>query len=109
MVIAALAFLTTLVALPRWLRVAQREHYIPGRVIKIAAIWLRSRLGAKILLISLAAILGIFVLTTRTGTSIKELTTIFVLAVSAGAIAWPLGLSWRGRGKRLAWTPRMVR
>ena len=35
--------LLTLVSYLRWWRVAQREHYEPGRLVAMAAIWCRAR------------------------------------------------------------------
>jgi len=85
---------TTLAAL-RWLRVAQREHYLAGSVSRFALRWWRE--GPNLVL-GLAVVLGIL------------LAAKAPLAAVAGAAALatgPFGLSLRGRTSALAWTTRL--
>ncbi|MFI7586408.1 Mur ligase family protein [Spongisporangium articulatum] len=102
-----LIFLVTLLAAPRWLRVAQREHYEAGRVTAIAARWLRvvpvnQRFGAALL-----GVLALGVLLVAVG-GVAVGGALAVLAVLASAF-WPWGLAWRGKEKKLAFTPRARR
>lgn len=103
-VVAALA-----VAALRWFRVAQREHYVSGRVRVIAALWRsRSRRDAALdvvaLVLAVAAALGGL----ASGSAGTVLTLLAVPAAAIGAVV-PLGLSVRGRTSRLAWTGRLKR
>jgi len=90
----------------RWLRVAQREHYVPGRVTVIALLWLR-RSRADLVLLLLGAVLG----AGATVLAVVADPAFALLAVPAAAVAAlvPLGLSVRGRTSKLAWTPRLRR
>ncbi|HEU4807984.1 MAG TPA: Mur ligase family protein [Homoserinimonas sp.] len=82
----------------RWLRVAQREHYIPSWVSRIAALWLHRRPINMALLIAAVALwlVGIF------------LVILAPLAIVVAALL-PLGLGVRGTSAPLAWTPRAKR
>lgn len=84
----------------RWLRVAQREHYIAGRVSRITRLWL-SRSRVDLLGFALAAALVLAAL-------VPDLT---VLAIPAAVIVavLPRGLGVRGRTSALAWTARLRR
>jgi UDP-N-acetylmuramoyl-tripeptide--D-alanyl-D-alanine ligase len=75
----------------RWLRVAQREHYEPGRVNRFARLWWpRWAIGAGLVAAALTA-----------------LTPVFGLLLAA-LVAWgPPGLGMRGRTSALAWTRRL--
>jgi UDP-N-acetylmuramoyl-tripeptide--D-alanyl-D-alanine ligase len=87
-----------LVAALRWLRVGQREHYIPWSVTRFEGRWWRAwwldlALGAATAAAAVAAIWWPYA----------------ALAAAAGLVAWPLGLGLRGRTAKLAWTPRLRR
>lgn len=93
----------------RWLRVAQREHYMSGRVRVIAALWLsRSRVDA--VLAVLAGVLSLAAALAFVGRD-GWWTVMTALAAPAAVIAAtvPLGLSVRGRTSKLAWTGRLRR
>ncbi|GBD83838.1 UDP-N-acetylmuramoyl-tripeptide--D-alanyl-D-alanine ligase [bacterium BMS3Abin02] len=82
----------------RWVRVAQREHYLPGSVVRFAVRWWGSRIVnlAGFVLAVAGAIVSIWVRP--------------VGLVTAAIIAFgPLGLGVRGRTAPLAWTPRLRR
>ena len=79
----------------RWLRVAQREHYLPGSVSRFALRWWQ--LGANRLL-AVAGVLGV-VLSARSPLA----GVVGSLAVATG----PFGLSVLGRTAPLAWTRRL--
>jgi UDP-N-acetylmuramoyl-tripeptide--D-alanyl-D-alanine ligase len=84
---------------PRWLRVAQREHYLPGMVSWTDQLWLsRSRLSLLVWL----PVLGAFVL----GLAVSD--WFYVLAAALSQVT-PIGLPYRGRTSRLGWTPRVRR
>lgn len=82
----------------KWLRVAQREHYIAGWVTRIAVLWYSKRLAALLLLI------GALVLCILTVVS-----WIFAPIALVLASILPLGLRVRGTSSRLNWTPRARR
>jgi UDP-N-acetylmuramoyl-tripeptide--D-alanyl-D-alanine ligase len=105
---AAAAVLST----ARWLRVAQREHYIAPWVGVIEAIWLRTRPLALVqwIVASLLTILALVGsgLGIANGTSPWQ----FVVGLPVAFVIlafYPLGLSFRGRTSTLAWTPRLRR
>ena len=82
----------------RWLRVTQREHYLPGFVIRFAARWWGSRpVNAAAALVAVASA-GVAVVWPPMG-----LVTAAVVAVG------PVGLSLRGRTSPLRWTARLRR
>ncbi len=90
----------------RWLRVAQREHYVPGRVGVIAALWLsRSRLDVALALVATALAV---VATIAAVTGPEALALLALPAAAIGALV-PVGLSLRGRTSKLAWTGRLRR
>jgi UDP-N-acetylmuramoyl-tripeptide--D-alanyl-D-alanine ligase len=81
---------------PRWLRVAQREHYLPGSVTRFWIRWLRAgpvNLGLGLVL--LASVIA--------GAAWSPV--LFVTAVAV--VLWPLGLPIRGRTSKLALTRRL--
>ena len=99
MIIQLLCLLVTAAGSLRWLRVAQREHYLSGSVTWAEQLWLsRDRRSAVLWLPVLVLFaLGLFV------------GDIWFLAAAVLAQVPPLGLSHRGRTSRLAWTPRLRR
>ena len=99
MIAVLMCLLATVLGTPRWLRVAQREHYLPGSVTWTDQLWLtRSRLSALLVLVALAA----FVL------GVLSSDWWFVAAAVLGQLT-PVGLPYRGRTSALAWTPRVRR
>src|SRR5205807_9275761 len=86
----------SLAAAPRWLRIAQREHYLPRSVTRFAVRWWSA--GQVNLLLAVAAVtasLSAFSL------SIMALITAAIIVVA------PVGLTLRGRTSPLAWTRRL--
>ncbi|MCW2670714.1 MAG: hypothetical protein JWO27_2611 [Frankiales bacterium] len=99
MIQVLLCLAATVLGTPRWLRVAQREHYVPGTVTWTDQLWLsRSRVSAALLL----PVLGAFVL------GLFSSDWWFVAAAVLAQLT-PVGLPYRGRTSRLAWTPRARR
>ncbi len=83
-------------ALLRWLRVAQREHYLAGSATKFARRWWCST-NANVALISVAAFAAVTAF----------MWPVAGLVPAAVAVVAPLGLGLRGRTSRLAWTRRL--
>jgi UDP-N-acetylmuramoyl-tripeptide--D-alanyl-D-alanine ligase len=81
----------------RWLRVAQREHYLPGSVIRFARRWWS--VGPNRLL-GAAALLGLVAAAAKVAPA-------GLVAVAAVAVG-PFGLTLRGRTSPLAWTRRLT-
>ncbi len=80
----------------RWLRVAQREHYLPGSVLRFASRWWRITPANGALAVGALA------------AGIASLWWPLVgIAVAGAVVAGPLGLSWKGRTSPLAWTRRL--
>jgi len=89
------------ISFPRWLRVAQREHYAAGRVTTFAARWWRSSPGNLGLVVAVVA--GSVVAVLFDGL----LALGFAVIAFAGLGVAPLGLSLRGRTSPLRWTRRL--
>ena len=84
----------------RWLRVAQREHYIAGRARRIAALWFsRSRPDAA--LAGLAGILAV--------AACVRPTAWLAVPVAALVTVLPRGLGIKGSTSALSWTGRLRR
>lgn len=82
----------------RWLRVAQREHYLPGTTLVFARRWwASSALNEAVFLLGAGGALA----------SIVYPPAAFGAAAAAGL--GPVGLTLRGKTSRLAWTPRLKR
>jgi len=80
---------------PRALRLAQREHYLPGSVTRFWCRWVaRPPNVVWACGVLVAAIAGVFVWP-------------LLLVAAAGLLVGPLGLTWRGRTSPLAWTRRL--
>ena len=89
-------------AVARWARVVQREHYISGSCVRIAAIWVRAR-GANAFLLS--ALVGLFfTLLVVSGEGSRQWIEV---ALAICSILFPFWMSVRGRGKPLQWTRRL--
>lgn len=81
----------------RWLRLAQREHYIAGSVTRFAVRWWLARPRSA----ALGAVLAVSVGAAWAGW--------WEACAAAGvlSLAGPPGLSYRGRSSKLAWTRRL--
>ncbi len=85
------------VACLRWLRVAQREHYLAGSVSRFAwRWWLTSPANTALVLMG------------AVGTALAFVWPLSALAAALVALAGPLGLAVRGRTSRLKWTRRLT-
>lgn len=81
----------------RWLRVAQREHYLPWEVTRFAVRWWRNGVVNRFL--DLVGLLGVIL------TLFHPMWGLLVPLAQVG----PIGLSVRGVTSPLAWTPRLRR
>ena len=96
----ALGLLAVAAAGVRWLRVAQREHYLAGSVIALRRVWMAGRtLNLAELALVVVALVG----------WIARPDSLWPLAGVASVAVFPLRLEFRGRTSPLAWTARMKR
>ena len=80
----------------RWLRVAQREHYLAGSVIRFARRWWSIGHNRLLGSAALVGVVGAAIGVTSAG------------LIAAGAVAaGPFGLTLRGRTSKLRWTRRL--
>jgi UDP-N-acetylmuramoyl-tripeptide--D-alanyl-D-alanine ligase len=84
------------VASPRWFRIAQREHYLAGSVVRFAIRWWSA--GSTNLALAMGAVLGSM---SAFSYSVLALVTAVVTVVA------PVGLSLKGRTSKLVWTRRL--
>jgi UDP-N-acetylmuramoyl-tripeptide--D-alanyl-D-alanine ligase len=95
-VIPVLCLIASLVSAPRWLRIAQREHYLPRSVTRFAIRWWSA--GPLNIALAVAAVTG----------SLSAFSLSAMGLVTAGIIvAAPLGLGIKGRTSPLRWTRRL--
>lgn len=82
----------------RWLRVAQREHYLPGSVSRFALRWWTSRPT------------GMVIGTLGVGCAIAAVWyPLLAIGSAVAASIGPIGLSLKGRTSKLVWTRRLIR
>lgn len=80
----------------RWLRVAQREHYLAGSVLRFARRWWSATPGNALLALVAAA-----------GAVVSAWWTWSAFVTASVVVAGPFGLSPRGRTAPLVWTRRL--
>lgn len=88
----------------RWLRVAQREHYVPGWTVRMGWLWVtREPVTAALLVVAIgattAAVLG----------GVPPLGAYWAVVAIVVIALVPLGLPVRGRSAKLALTDRLKR
>jgi UDP-N-acetylmuramoyl-tripeptide--D-alanyl-D-alanine ligase len=103
-VIALVALLALVIADFRWLRVMQREHYIPGACLTVALRWARKRPPNQVL----APVLGVAALLALAGRPPAVAVGSGLLA-AAGAAAFPAAMPLLGNEQRMVRTPRLCR
>lgn len=82
----------------RWLRVAQREHYLPPAVTRFAwRWWTATPVNQTLGVVAVFGVAGSFFVDSG------------LAWLGLAAAIGPLGLSWKGRSSPLAWTPRLRR
>lgn len=98
--------LASIAAVPvgaRWLRVAQREHYVPGSTSWMAWLWVRREpLTGPLALVAVGAAVAA-ALSPYSWLQVMALVAIVLTALL------PWGMPVRGTSKKLAFTPRLVR
>lgn len=95
LLLALVALTASAVQSLRWLRIAQREHYLPS-VSSFALRWWRST--PQNLAVGAAGALA---------TALGFLEPLSLIAVAAVVVVAPIGLPLRGRTAQLAWTSRL--
>ena len=98
-VVQLVCLVLALAGLPRWLRVAQREHYLPGSAAWVANLWAAVDPRTRYL-----GLLGPVLLVVAAFS-----TPWLYLAAAALSLVVPLGLPFRGRTSPLRWTTRVRR
>ncbi|GAB2450452.1 UDP-N-acetylmuramoyl-tripeptide--D-alanyl-D-alanine ligase [Conyzicola lurida] len=85
----------------KWLRVAQREHYIAPWVTRLAWLWVTVRVTNAVLLAVAVVLIAVAILVP----AVQFLAPLVVLLLSF----LPIGLGIRGTSAKLAWTDRLKR
>ena len=104
MVIALVALLAMVIADFRWLRVMQREHYIPGACLTVALRWARTRPPNQVL----APVLGVAALLALAGRPPAVAAGAGLLA-AVGAATFPAAMPLLGKEQRMVRTARLSR
>jgi UDP-N-acetylmuramoyl-tripeptide--D-alanyl-D-alanine ligase len=95
-IIPLLCLAASAVAAPRWLRIAQREHYLPRSVTRFAIRWWSSsQVNLLLAAGAVTASLSAFSL------------SVMALVTAAVVVVAPVGLTLRGRTSPLRWTRRL--
>ncbi len=95
-IVAVICLVASVPALLRWLRVAQREHYIPDSTSRFAyRWWVSSPINALLALFGCAGIV------------VSSRFPLAALASAVVTIVAPIGLSIKGSSSPLAWTRRL--
>jgi len=98
--------LAALAAIPiaaRWVRVAQREHYVPGSVSRMAWLWVRREPGTGPATIVVLAAIAVAAIVPAPAVQALPLPAIVLLGLL------PFGLTVRGTSRPLAFTARLKR
>ncbi len=90
----------------RWLRVAQREHYIPGYTLRFALRWYLDRHRLSNPLLGAAAVIAGVIAVARPADLIPASAS-FVVVLAATLVA-PRGLGYRGSTSPLKYTRRLT-
>jgi UDP-N-acetylmuramoyl-tripeptide--D-alanyl-D-alanine ligase len=93
----------------KWIRVAQREHYVFGWTERIAAGWGKSR-PASLAPLFVSMLIGSALLVLGAYDLVFEPVSALLAALAVGfAALWPWGLGFRGTTSKLQWTARAKR
>jgi len=93
----------------KWIRVAQREHYVFGWTERIAAGWGKSR-PASLAPLFVSMLIGSALLVLDAYDLVFEPVSALLAALAVGfAALWPWGLGFRGTTSKLQWTARAKR
>jgi UDP-N-acetylmuramoyl-tripeptide--D-alanyl-D-alanine ligase len=115
-VLAVAALAAMVIADFRWLRVMQREHYIPGTCLTVALRWARKRPPNQVLapVLGAAALLALLALPGLRGLrGLRGLPAAVAVSASlvaaAGAAAFPVAMPFLRGEQRMVRTPRLGR
>lgn len=92
----------------KWLRVAQREHYIAGWVSRIALLWYQRSTPSAVLAAAIVLLVSI-VLIVQLSQPQRDFSWILAVGLILVTEQLPLGLRRRGSSAPLAWTQRTRR
>ena len=98
---SVLGALAAILIAGRWVRVAQREHYVPGSVSRMAWLWLRREPGSGPATAVVIVAIAVAVLVPIPALQALPLPAIVLLGLL------PFGLGFRGTSKPLAVTSRV--
>ena len=104
MLITLVPLVAVAIADARWLRVMQREHYIPGSCTTVALRWARRRPPNQVL----APVGGVAALLALIGRP-AGVALAGALAATAAAAVFPVAMPLMGGPQRLVRTPRLIR
>ncbi len=104
MLIALIPLLAVVIADLRWLRVMQREHYIPGACTTVALRWARRRPPNQVLALAGAAAALLALIGQPPDVALGA-----ALAAALAAAAFPVAMPLLGGEQRLRRTPRLMR
>ena len=103
-VYSLLGFLVVAVVSIKWLRVAQREHYIEGYVLRFAQRWYLSRDSNANITIAIAMVIAVVAAISRPNVASIVAPSLAITALLA--LISPIGLGYKGRSAKLNWTRR---
>ncbi len=104
--VAGLCAFSCGVALVRWLRVSQREHYIAGSCLKFTVRWLRVRPLNGVLIGFVVMVVALELATNAHGKWPTSIIIVILFTVSVVIFPWPMPLIGK---PRLHLTPRAIR
>ena len=99
------ALAVSLIVSLKWLRVAQREHYVQGYVFRFAVRWYASRDMAINATLSFFVFLFIFIALSRPALNSGVIDAFVGTAILS--LILPIGLGYHGRTSKLNWTRRL--
>ncbi len=105
--VSVISIVGLLLGSPRWLRVAQREHYVAGMTTKFALRWW-TLIDKPANPVSFVLAVVASELTIRHELNLYDLLGLAALTALV-AVYFPLGLSLKGRTSKLEWTKRLKR
>ncbi len=101
---ALVGLVVVAIASIKWLRVAQREHYVPGYVVRFASRWYFSRESTANT--SIAVVLAFAFIAAISRPHSPEVAIPALALGVVAAVFSPVGLGYKGRSSKLAWTRR---
>ncbi len=103
--VTAIAIVISAVVAIKWIRVAQREHYKAGYVVKFAQRWYFFRDSGVNVTFTIVMVLAVVTALSRANVTSSVLPSFVIVAILA--LITPIGLGFKGRTSKLAWTRRV--